>query len=162
MTVWQFANLALIGLLIVSLSLKLHGALRSADDGAVDPTQEIVAFLARAGFESGEANSDVDLFSVSASSGDCQLLVAVLSPQGWHSDVIERLTPPNGRLFVLYDGEIYPNQPVLRTRINDILDRTIWSNISGRVSRPVIGVVASQDCDIGKLRWSELAAAISG
>jgi hypothetical protein len=162
MTAWRYANLALIGLLIASLSLKLNGALRSADVGAIDPTQKIEAFLARAGFEPGEVSADIDLFSVSASLGDCQVLVALLSPQGWHSDVIESLTPPGGTLFVLYDGNVYASQPVLRTRINDILDRTIWSNLFGQVSRPVIGVVASTDCDVDKLQWSELAASVSG
>ena len=162
MSVWRFANLALIGLLIVSFSLKLNSTLHSADADAASPILKIKSFLARTGFEAGETNTDVDLFSVSASSGDCQVLVAVLSPQGWHSDVIESLTPPDGELYVLYDGAIYEHQPVLRTRINDILDRTIWSNVSGRISRPVIGVVASSGCTAANLNLPELAAAIAG
>jgi hypothetical protein len=162
MTAWRYANLALIGLLIASLSLKLNGAMQAAGADAADPTLKIKLFLSRAGFEPGATNTDVDLFSVSASSGDCQILVAVLSPQGWHSDVIESLIPPNGKLFVLYDGGIYDHQPVLRTRVNDVLDRTIWSNLYGSVSRPVIGVVASSACATDKLQLPQLAAAIAG
>jgi hypothetical protein len=101
--------------------------------------------------------SDQDMFLVFAVAGECRLLAALLSPQGWHRHVIRRLAPVGSRLIFYYDGASYVDQPVLLTRANDYWNRFLRS-IGGSASpHPVFGIVGSPDCDLDAVPWSELA-----
>jgi hypothetical protein len=161
MIAWHSSRLLLALLLVVSLAVKIPGSTRQENAAAVDVAEYVAVFLKRHGFKVDEGTSDVDMFSLSASSGSCRLLVAVLSPQGWHSDIIRKLTPASHRLFFLYDGVIYPDQPVLLTRIHDYWSRFL--RYAGRDSplQPVLGIAGSPGCALDGIPWNELPTALS-
>src|SRR6476620_5873333 len=107
----------LILLLVLSVSLKV---LQSHDESAAgDVAEGVSTFLARNGFAIERRASDEDLFLVSATASECRLLVAVLSPEGWHRDVIRKLAPSDSQLIFVYNGIIYADQPTMLTRFNE-------------------------------------------
>jgi hypothetical protein len=161
MTVWPFDRTALGLFLLLSLSLKSLDFLRPDLAKAVDHKERIIEFLDKQGFKSEVPTSDIDLFSIAAESGDCQLLVAELSPQGWHSDVIRKLIPQGSRLMVFYKGAVYDNQPVLLTRFDDYLGRMLHTTRLGSGSPPVIGIVASPECVVDKTSWLEFTSSLA-
>ena len=94
--------LLIILLLVLSLSLKV---LQSHDESAAgDVVEGVSTFLARNGFAIERHAPDEDLFLVSATASECRLLVAILSPEGWHRDVIRKLTPSDSQLIFVYNG----------------------------------------------------------
>jgi hypothetical protein len=161
MIAWRSSRLVLALLLVLSLAIKIPGSTRQENAAAVDVGEYIAVFLKRHGFKVDEETADVDMFALSASSGPCRLLVAVLSPQGWHSDIIRKLTPAGHRLFFLYDGVIYPDQPVLLTRIHDYWSKFL--RLAGQDSplQPVLGIAGSPECPLGGIPWNELPTAQS-
>jgi hypothetical protein len=143
-------------LLILSLSLKVPGSMSLQTDSR-NVADRVAAFLKRHGFQAAENASDEDLFSLSAVAGECRLLVALLSPQGWHRDVIRKLAPPGDQLLFVFDGMTYPTQPVLLTRVHDYWSRFLRYAGGRPPLRPVLGIVGSPGCALAEMRWSELA-----
>jgi hypothetical protein len=148
-------------LLILSLSLKVPGSisLQTDTDAARNVADRVADFLKRHEFQAVEKNtSDEDLFLLSAVAGECHMLVALLSPLGWHRDVIRKLVSPGDQLLFVFDGMIYPTQPVLRTRFDDYWRRFLRYAGGSPPLRPVLGIVGSPGCALAEMRWSELAS----
>ena len=147
-------------LLILSLSLKVPGSisLQADADTARNVAYRVTDFLKRHEFQAAENASDEDLFLLSAVGGECRVLVALLSPLGWHRDVIRKLVSPGDQLLFVFDGMIYPTQPVLRTRFDDYWRRFLRYAGRSPPLRPVLGIVGSPGCALAELRWSELAS----
>lgn len=147
--------LLIILLLVLSLSLKV---LQSHDESAAgDVVEGVSTFLARNGFAIERRASDEDLFLVSATASECRLLVAILSPEGWHRDVIRKLTPSDSQLIFVYNGMIYADQPVMLTRLNVYWARLVRAVGGHPPSYPVLGIVGSPECALGDIKWTELA-----
>ncbi|HJS84356.1 MAG TPA: hypothetical protein VJ779_02735 [Acetobacteraceae bacterium] len=149
-------------LLVVSVGIKLtirsqpsHGAVPATESPA---TGAVAAFLDRHGFRVNEADSRPESPVVFADAGTCRLLAVLAAPEGWHRELVRRLASPDDQVFFVFDGTVYPNQPVWRTWIHHIwgeLNRYIGLTPS---SRPVVGVIASPSCDLRNMPWRELAA----
>jgi hypothetical protein len=142
----------------LSIGTKLVlGASEYGDDKKPSVAERrVVSFLKSHGFQLGEPEEDAQFWAVSAVNGGCYLRVAVVSPQGWHRQVVRRAAPPGSKVFFVIDGRIYQDQPVWRTRAS-----FYWHRMNGLVGSHVatsllLGVVASPDCDWLNGAWSEL------
>lgn len=143
-------------LLVWSVLLKIPGSLNQKGLTAEDVVGRVSAFLEDNGFKADRSISDEDMFLVSATMGECRLLVALASPQGWHRHIIRRLAPRGGRVLFYYDGRSYEDQPVLLTRIYDYWSRFLRFLGANPTPRPVYGVVASPDCPMDSMPWDQL------
>jgi hypothetical protein len=146
-------NLILGGLLVLTLSFKIPS-------GITQPIQEkdkivrtyIVAFLARQGFEPDHAiEVPQNLVIGSGRSGDCQLLIALVAPQGWHRYIFSSLALDRGQFFFLFRGRKYQVQPVWLTRLS-----TYWNIAIRNQIEPVFEIVGSSTCDLDAMPWQEL------
>ncbi len=156
MTVSSTALRVLLAIIVVaSLSLKV------ASSGAASPTEpvhlehQLAAFLEREGFRAADNQQDGDLhlIAVKAVRGECRLLLAVVSPQGWHQALLTQIAAPGDNVSFVFDGSVYKAQPIWRTAAHDYLGRIL--KYAGLNSPPVLGVISSPACDLAKLPWKD-------
>lgn len=158
---------ALRGAFALLLALSLGGKIIAADrslQGAGSPEAdadaalgEVAAFFDRHGFRVGEVGGDPDLPSLRATAGGCELLAALVAPEGFHRDIIRRSASEQDRVFFVFDAMAYPDQPMLHTWTHHQ-----WRVLNLRVGRrlpvrPTLGVVASPGCDLRGLPWQDIA-----
>lgn len=149
-------------LLLFSLAIKAPGSLTAREAPTVNVADRVTNFLKSNGFETEPHNSDLDMFSITAQSGSCQILVSVLSPQGWHSEVVKKLAPQDSNVFFFYDGEVYADQPVLRTRFDDYWNRLLRSAGGNASQPPLFGIAESPGCQNRSVAWNTLNAKFKG
>lgn len=141
-------------LLILSLLLKISGVKNAQAEGSRGVYDRVATVLERHGFKVVKNATDEDLFSLSGLRGQCRLLVAVLSPHGWHRDVIRQIAPPDSQLLFLFDGASYRDQPLLLTRLDYYWSRLLRYAGINQPLRPVLGVVGSSECELDEiLKW---------
>lgn len=139
--------LSLCGLMLAaSLALKLTSDMDRAMAAASVRPGEAAALLERHGFQVSEGNPDSDLIWVSGIARGCRVLIASVSPRGWHRSVVTQVAAGN-QLFYAFGGKLYPEQPIVWTRAH-----YYWSKLCHylRLSvprRPVLAVVASPICE---------------
>jgi hypothetical protein len=86
----------------------------------------------------------------------CKMNVVLSSSRGWHRDLIGNLSAGSAQSFVVFAGEIYPEQPMLRT-IPDFLVARFLTGLGFRVRpTPVITVIAGPNCDADRLPWRDM------
>jgi hypothetical protein len=143
---------SLVLLLPLTLCWKLAVALKPNEPTKADP---IVEFLAQHQF-SVVVGEEILYGSpvITASSGECRLLVAKISPLGDSIDEVQSLATKTDRTFIVFRGSIYNTQPLLLTFLNYVWFRSL--SRLGLVSHipPVLAVVSS--CDAEQLPWGEL------
>jgi hypothetical protein len=150
------ALLALV--LILSLLLKLSGGTNAETVDPGEVQDRAASLLQRHGFDVVRNASDEDLISLSGIKGPCRVLVAVLSPHGWHRDVIRKIAPPGSETIFVFNGKTYRDQPTLRTRAAHYQTRILRYAGLDQPARPVLGVVGPSICELEKMvDWSELA-----
>lgn len=161
MAVWHGPRILFVTLLALSIGTKLVlGAAEYRGDGEQGVARRtVLAFLHRQGFRTGEPEEDTQLWGVPAVRTECRLRVAIVSPQGWHREVIHRTAPPGSHVFFVVDGTIYQDQPEWRTRV-----RYYWQRMNGLIGRQlppalILGVIASPGCEWLDGTWSTLRAA---
>jgi hypothetical protein len=145
-----------VALLVASLGLKglardreaLHGDHRREKAAAV-------GFLAGQGFEVAPAAVVEDRF-VRATSGDCAMLVGVLSPRGWHNKGFEALAAPGVELFYVFDGGVYRRFPRGRALARHVESLALSALAIDRPAPPVVGVAAAARCRAQSLPWRRL------
>jgi hypothetical protein len=102
-----------------------------------------IAFLAQHGFEvhSKQRRSDT---LIDATSGECRLRVIEVDPNGSHRDNVRLIAGQADRTAFIFDGELYPDQPMVLTALS-----YTWTRFLNRIGVPaqrkiVLGVAASQ------------------
>jgi hypothetical protein len=86
----------------------------------------------------------------------CHLQIASLTPDGSNLDLIQALVGDGDRLFVVFRGRVYTQQPILWTVLSYLGSRSLRElGFIGHIS-PVIAVKANSSCDAEGLPWSEL------
>lgn len=116
------------------------------------------SFLESHGFKLDKSPADRDFFLLSGATGDCQVLVAAVSPQGWHTDIVRKLVPSRSNLLFIYRGQAYSEQPVLITAFNDYIFRFFRMLGAHPRMSPILAVVASPECKVEELPWTEIEA----
>ncbi|WP_112662157.1 hypothetical protein [Microvirga flavescens] len=154
--IYRLVLSAILGIaLVVSLSLKFPGIADIAVATAGTTPRDIATLLERHDFEVRQDAPDTDLRWVSGRAGTCSVLIAPVAPQGWHRSLIAKLAGDK-RVFYVFEGQIYAEQPILRTRAH-----YYWSKFNrylglSPVTRPVIAVIATPGCE--NVPVDELAA----
>lgn len=143
---------AVFGLILVmSLFLKLPGYMDRATAPDNLPLINIAAFLERRGFHVSEDRSDSEPIWLSGAVGACRVLIARVSPEGWHRSLVTRVAA-GSQLFYTFGGEVYPGHPIMWTRAYHY-----WGKLNGYLGLnvsvpPVLAVVASPACETTPLR----------
>ena len=143
--------------LIASVSLKVVAATSLPPPPASEAGAVVTRLLERNGFTVGANDKDVDLFTIAAHGPHCDLRLAVVSPHGWHRNLIRQLVAPQEKLVYVFDGETFDEQPVWRTWASFYLSRMKTFLGLHAATKPVLAVVSDPSCAIGSLPWSEVA-----
>jgi len=93
---------------------------------------------------------------IRAGAGACRMLVANSSPIGWDSAAIRRNATAGDRVFVVFRGRTYVDQPTWLT-----VPYFLWSRVQRELglrahAAPLLAVIASPNCDAERLPWGEL------
>ena len=97
--------------------------------------------------------------AVAADSGSCRILVAKSPALGWDRDQIRRYAGAEDRTFIVFRGQIYPEQPTFLTVFDALLSRFRRELGFGGQPNPVLAVVARTNCDAERLPWDQLDVA---
>jgi hypothetical protein len=119
--------------------------------------QNVAGFLARNYFNVvGPQEVVFGMQLMEATAGACHMRIAISASRGWHRDLIGKLARPGDRMFVVFDGVIYPEQPMWRT-VPDFLWSRLLTALGFDVhASPVITVMAGPNCEAERLPWNEL------
>ncbi len=144
---------ALLVLLVVTVALKV--SVMGAPIGKPhDPEAGVAAFLKEHGFESIVHPGEDDPRVFQATRADCRVLTSIVAPRGWHRDVIRQLAEDHDRLFYVFRGSIYPEQPVFLTWTDHYWTR-IKRSFGLRASEsPAVAVILSSGCAPHETPWS--------
>jgi hypothetical protein len=156
-------KLAICGLLILSLSLKVFAAMTHPlprETIAERARAQIAAFLSRHGMQPIPASPGSNALEepfVAAVSDGCRLFVAEAGFEGWERDFLRHLVPAGDRYFVWFQGRQYEEQPIWRTRLSGY-----WQGLLRELGfrprfEPVFAIGASSHCDLSAMSWQELA-----
>ena len=93
---------------------------------------------------------------IQASAGACRVVVAKSPAIGSDRDVIRRLATATDRVFAVYRGKVYVDQPTWLT-VSDYL----WARLQRELglnaqAAPVLAVIAGLNCGAEQLSWNEL------
>jgi hypothetical protein len=157
------ASLVLRGLLvsvaIISVSFKVANSMVAAPAASDHLRHQLAGFLEREGFRVDESPQDNDFHVavVKATRDRCQLLVAIVSPKGEHQAFLTQLAAPGDQASFVFQGKIYKEQPIWRPLIQKYVVGQ-FQNYAGirSPSSPVVGVVASPNCNLGDVAWRDL------
>ena len=150
---WKWLALAL--LLALTLGWKI--AVRSGGSGATTDEPNVADFLARHGLIVLASQPLTEGHpTIHAIAGTCRVLVAKSPPLGSHRDVIARYATPADRVFVVFGGTVYAEQPTWLT-VSDYL----WARLRRELgmnarAKAVLTIIATRSCDAERLPWDEL------
>jgi hypothetical protein len=147
-------------LLLLPLTLGWKLAVRPGDSGELKENEtqlKIAEFLVRQRFavaapEKVQEGQPV----IRATAGPCRLLVAKSPSMGWDRDLIRRYATAADRVFVVFAGRTYAEQPTWLT-VSDFL----WARFRRELGMnaqptPVLAVIATTACAAERLPWKEL------
>jgi hypothetical protein len=146
-------------LLVLALTLTLGSKLIVRPDlrapGAKDVQQTVAEFLGRQRFTVALPDRTGDM--IRASAGPCRILVANSNPIAWDSDAIRRSATAADRVFVVFRGRTYEDQPTWLT-----VPYFLWSRLKRELglpaqTAPLLSVIATASCGAERLPWSELS-----
>jgi hypothetical protein len=147
--------------LILALPLTLGSKLIVRPDRSglseKDVQQRVAEFFVRQHFAVASSDQLAEgQIMMRAGAGACRMLVANSSPLGWESDSIRRNATPADRVFVVFRGRTYQEQPTWLT-----VPSFLWSRLQRELGfpahpSPVLTVVATIGCNAERLPWSEL------
>jgi hypothetical protein len=148
-------SLAFCLVLGLSVALKLPGLLRVTEGSANAISPEIEMLLRQHSFQVSQYAPDNDLTWMSGIEGDCRIMIAAVAPQGWHRALVAQVATGK-QLFYLFDGSVYTEQPIFRTR-----SYHYWRKLNHYIglspqNLPVLAIVIAPSCQ--KVPLSQLAA----
>ena len=121
-----------------------------------DLQEEIVGFFERNSFRVVVTSDMVNHVPIiQASTDECRLLVARLTPDGWNRDLIRSYVNTD-RLLIVFMGQVYVQQPIFWTVVHYLWSRFLFVLGFVRHITPVIAVGANSSCDVNRLPWGEL------
>jgi hypothetical protein len=153
---------ALKWFLILALPLTLGLKLVVRPDRSVasetDVQQKVAEFLRRQHFavalsdRTGEGQ-----YMLRASAGPCRILVAKSDPMAWDSAAIRQNATDGDRVFVVFRGRTYEEQPTWLT-----VPYFLWSRLERELgmraeAAPLLSVIATAGCGAERLPWGDLS-----
>jgi hypothetical protein len=148
----------LILALPLTLGLKLVVRPDRSVAGETDVQQKVAEFFRRQHFtvalsdRTGEGQ-----YMLRASAGPCRILVARSDPMAWDSAAIRQNATDGDRVFVVFRGRTYEDQPTWLT-----VPYFLWSRLERELgmqaqAAPLLSVIATADCGAERLPWGELS-----
>lgn len=126
-------------------------------DNPNDLENELVDFFKRNHFSVVVTDQMVDRMPIiQASTPLCRLQIARLFPDGSNRDLVQHFAVGTDRLFIVFRGTVYTQQPILWTVLNYLWSRFLRELGLVRHITPVIAVTANSSCDAEQLPWSEI------
>lgn len=111
----RIVSIAFGVVLVASIGLKVPGLMKVSDGETHDVLPGVAKALEENGFQVSQYRPDNDLAWVVGANDGCSLRVTAVAPQGWHRALVAQMA--NGsRLYYFFDGAVYREQPILRTR----------------------------------------------
>ncbi|MDB5698183.1 MAG: hypothetical protein JWN69_987 [Alphaproteobacteria bacterium] len=155
----KFSNaleVTLVGLLVLSLGLKL-GASRGEPppDGQLFASQ-VSGFLEREGYSAAAELRPLGMM-VTAQRDGCRLAIRNYPPHGTLAQTYARLARPVGPLHFVYRGRVTDRAPKLLPLIEYFIGRELRRLGVAAPRAPILAVAASRGCDIGRLRWEAIS-----
>jgi hypothetical protein len=147
-------------LLLLPLTLGWKLAVRPGGSGEVAATEaqrKVAEFLVRQHFSVtvSEQTTEGQLM-ILATAGGCRMLIAKSPAVGWDRDLIRRYAAAEDRIFVVFRGEVYAEQPTWLT-VTDFLWARFRRELGmGAQAAPVLAVIATATCEAERLPWAEL------
>jgi hypothetical protein len=93
---------------------------------------------------------------IQATAGACHMVVAKSPAIGSDRDVIRRLATATDRVFAVYRGKVYVDQPTWLT-VSDYLWTRLRRELGWNVqAAPVLAIIAAPNCAAEQLSWNEL------
>jgi hypothetical protein len=125
-------------------------------DDPSDLKDSIVGFLARHHFDVVVTNESLNRMPmIRATAGSCSMIVVRSSAYGWSQDMIRSMAGQD-RVFVVFAGRVYAEQPVLMTLLAQLWSKFLREIRVVRDVAPVIAVIAPPQCEAERLPWNEL------
>ena len=147
----------LSAVLIVTLAIKVAFGPSAAAVPEPDRAAPIAAFLELQGFSLEPKPTDTEPPMLVASKAGCELRITEVSPFGWHRHVLAQLARPGESAAFIFEGAIFPSQPLWRTAVDHNWRRLLSYTGLTLPRHPVLGVLASQTCELDRLPWTRLA-----
>jgi hypothetical protein len=119
-------------------------------------TESVVKFLERNHFDVVVTKQMVNYVPIiQASTDSCRLQIARIASDGVDQDLVRHLTMGTDRLFIVFRGRIYTDQPIFWIRISYLWLARLRELRLIKHMPPVIAVVANSSCDVERLPWDE-------
>jgi hypothetical protein len=142
--------------LTLGLKLVVRPDLNVASD--TDVQRKVAEFLRRQHFivalsdRAGEGQ-----YMLRASAGPCRILIAKSDPIAWDSAALRSKATGGDRVFVVFRGRTYEDQPTWLT-----VPYFVWSRLKRELgmraeAAPLLSVIATDGCGAERLPWSELS-----
>ena len=145
-------------LLLITLGWKVAvRAVGSGERTEKDVRGAVAEFLVRQNFNvSALENIEEGRPTIAATAGGCRMLIAKSPALGWDRDMLRRYATPADRIFVVFRGQVYAEQPTWLT-----VPYALWSRLQRGLGlmvgeAPVLAVIATPNCDAERLPWQKL------
>jgi hypothetical protein len=155
---WLFPLLLLLVLVPLSFGWKLM-VQRGGSGGLEDRNDylKMAEFLVRQRFTVSVAEKlEAGEPKIFATAGSCRVLVAKSDPAGSDRDRIRAYGTAADRVFVVFSGRTYAEQPTWLTTFD-----WLWSKFRGELgfnanATPVFVVIATKNCGVEQFPWHQL------
>lgn len=94
--------------------------------------------------------------SVTATSGSCRLLVIRSPALGWDRDLVRRYADVEDRVFVVFRGQVFADQPTFQTVFDALSSRFLRELGFKAWPNPVFAVIARPGCEADRLPWGQV------
>ena len=141
----------------VLLLLSIAWKIAVPPDNQNDLTDVLVEFFKRNHFSVLVTEEFVNYMPIiTANTASCHLQIARLTVDGSNRDFIRSLATGTDRVFVVFRGRAYAQQPILWTVLDYFWSRFLRElGLIGHIEA-VIAVATNSSCDAEKLPWEEL------
>ena len=129
----------------------------SSDLSDIEVQRSVADFLVRQHFVVERSNAvAAGQPSIQAIAGPCRILVARSPHVGWDRDLIRRHATGADRVFVVFAGRVYGEQPTWLT-----VPVFLWARFRRELgfqaqAAPVLAVIAPPGCEAERLPWGEI------
>jgi hypothetical protein len=127
-----------------------------ATERPIDWRNGLVEFLERNHFNVVVTEQRTDIPIIQANTSSCRLQIAKLAPDGSDQGLIRDLFMSTDRLFFVFRGHVYTQQPIFWTQVDYLWSERLRELGLIKQIIPVIAVATNASCKAEQLPWVEL------
>jgi hypothetical protein len=144
-------------LLAAALVVGVAWKIAVATERPIDWRNDLVEFFERNHFNvvvTAQLGTDVPI--IQANTNSCRLQIAKLAPDGSDQGLIRDLFVSTDRLFFVFRGRVYTQQPIFWTQVDYLWSERLRELGLIKQITPVIAVATNTSCKAEQLPWGEL------